>query len=124
VETVSAERPERAEIGATVCGIDCLRRVFHDPQRVSARQRPDRIHLTADACVVHGHDHFRARRDRLLHESLIDVQRVRPHVDELQRRAAQQKGVGSRNERVRGQYDFVAGADVAQQSSHLQSRGA
>ena len=57
-------------------------------------------------------------------ESLVDVQRIRAHVDELQRRAAQQEGVRRRDERVRGQDHFVARPDVAQQRGHLQRRRA
>ena len=87
-------------------------------------QRLDRVHLAADAGVVHGHDRLGARRDRLLHQSLVDVQRVRADVHELRRRAAQHEGVRRRDEGERGQDHFVAGPDVAQDRAHLQRRGA
>jgi hypothetical protein len=65
-----------------------------------------------------------ARRDGVLDQSLVEVERVFADIDEHRHAAAQHEGVGRRDEGVRGHDDLVAGLHVHQQCRHLQRRGA
>ena len=77
-----------------VAGEKGLRRIFDDEQIVAPRNGEDRVHVAANAGVVHGNDGARARPDRGFNHTFINVERVRPHVHEDRRGTAQHEGVG------------------------------
>ena len=87
---------------------------------VPSGQVEDRVHLAADAGVVNGDNGPGARGDQALKLALVQVQRVRPDVDEHGLGAAQDEGVGGGHEGERRHDHLVAGLDVEQQGRHLQ----
>lgn len=70
------------------------------------------------------HDRFRARRDLRLKPGFVQVEGIRPHVNENRFRPAQDEGVDRRDKSERGDDDFVAWPDVEQDGAHLQGVGA
>ena len=69
-------------------------------------------------------DRLRSRRDRRLDQALVDVEGVRPYVDEDGRGATEHDGVGGGDEGVGGQDHLVAGPELAEQGGHFERRGA
>lgn len=53
----------------------------------------DGFHLTGYTGVVHDEDGARVRGDHLRHLLFVDIQRVRPYIDENRCRAAQRNSV-------------------------------
>jgi hypothetical protein len=124
VKAETAEIADRAERPVLVAGHDSLRRVFDDPQVVTPGDGRDRIHFAGDAGVMHRNDRAGPRRDRILDQPFIEIERVLPDIDEHRHRAAQHERVGGRHEGVGGQDDLVAAFDVEQQRRHVQRRRA
>ena len=93
---------------------DPLRRVLDHEKTAGAGNFHDRVHIAAHPGIVDRDDRLGSGRDGGFDPLLIDVQRVRSNVHEHRHRAAKHERVGSRDERVRRQDDFVAGLDVSE----------
>ena len=120
VKTETAEIADRAERAVLVTGHDALRGVFDDLQTMTPGDGRDRIHFAGDAGVMHRNDRAGPRRDRVLDQPFIEIERVLPDIDEHRHRAAQHEGVGGRHEGVGRQDDLVAAFQVEQQRGHVQ----
>ena len=73
---------------------------------------------------MNGKDRPGPRSDRCFDQAFVDVERVRPDVDEDGRRAPQHEGVGCGDERVGRQNHLVAGAKPAEQGGDFEGRRA
>ena len=76
-----------------------MRRVLDDSQPVARRDGVQPLHVDRQAGEVHRHDGARARGDRRLYLSEIDIARVEPDVDEHRPRADAHDDVGGSDER-------------------------
>ena len=73
---------------------------------------------------MHRNDRAGPRRDRVLDQPFVQIERILPDVDEHRHRAAQNEGIRGRYEGVGRQDHFVAAFDVQQQRRHIQRGGA
>src|ERR671925_125452 len=80
----------------------------------------DAVHLAGDACVMHDENRLGSRCYCSLDESLIEVERVAPHVDEDRNGAAQYDGIGGRGKRECGHDDFVSRLQIAEDRGHFE----
>ena len=91
VKAVAAHIADGAQKAPLVSGVDALRRILdHDRGRAFDGERHDRVHLAADARVVHWHDRAGTRSDRGLDLCLVDVKGIAPNVDEFHLRSRNQ----------------------------------
>ena len=98
--------------------------VLDHREAMPAGDRQDRVHLAADAGVVHGHDRPGARRDGRSQQALVEVERVRADVGEDRPGAAQDERV-RRGDEGEGRHDhLVAGPEVEEERGHLEGRRA
>lgn len=98
--------------------------ILDDENTVAPGNGGDRVHVGADARIVHDVDGARAVRYGRFDARLVDVQRVGPDVDKNRRAAAHDHGIGGRNERERRHDDLVARTDVAQHRRQFERRSA
>ena len=119
-----AERAEAPQRTPAVAGEESLRRILDHQQPVTAGNVEDRIHLAADAGVMHRHDRPGARRDRRFDQRFVEVGGIGADVDKYRGGAAEDERIGRRDERERRHDDFVAGADLGEQGRHLERRRA
>lgn len=124
MEAEAAEIADRAQRAALVAGRDTLRCVLDDGQSVPSRDRHDRVHLAADAGIMHHRDHARARRDCGIDHTLVQVECILADVDKDRYAAAQHECIRGRNEGEGRHDDLVAVGDVEQQRRHVERRRA
>ena len=120
VERQRRHVPDAAERTVPIAGDQPLRGILDDEQVVSIGDGHDRVHVAAHARVVDRHDGPRPRRDGRFDLRLVEVQRVRPDIDEDRRRPPQHEGIGRRHERERRHDDLVSGPDPTQDRGHLE----
>ena len=87
---------------------------------MAASDFEDGIHLAAYARVVDRHDGFCAGRDQPLQQRLVQVQGVRPDIDENGLGASQRKCAGRGDEGEGRKDHLIAGLHIQQQGRHLQ----
>ena len=124
VEAEAADVADRAERATAERGADAVRRVLDQAEPARAGERAEAVHLAGDAAVVHGDDRPRPRRDRGLHRIGVDVQRVRPDVDEHGAPTRAHEGVRGGDVREGREHDLVAGRERAEERGHLERRRA
>ena len=120
VKTERRQLPGGSERTAVPCGQNALRRILDDDQLPWRRDRAKRDTVASDARVVHRHYRPRSRGDGRLDQPLVQIQRIRPDVDEHGRRAAQHERIRGRDERERRQNHLVSGLDAGKDRGHLQ----
>jgi hypothetical protein len=111
-----SERPVAVTAPERVCG------VLDDHETVSLGDLHDRLHLAADAAVVHDEDRPGAWGDRALDEGLVHVEGIGADVHEHGHGPSEHERVGRGGERVGRHDDLVARSEAGQDRRHLQSR--
>ncbi len=124
VKALRRQAAERAELLAAIPAEEAVGVVLDDCHAPALSDLHDLVHLAPDARVVHRHGRPRVFGDGALELTLVEVQSVRPDVDEHRPRAAQDKRVGGGHERE-GRHDhLVTRLDVEQECGHLERMGA
>ena len=98
-----------------------VRRILHHQQPVALRQSHDAVHVAGYARIVHHHDHLRALRYQRCYRFHRHVRILLTAVGKHHPRTLAQESDGRRHKRVRGNNHLVAGLQLAQHRTHLQS---
>ena len=102
METESCQLPKRAQIPPAISSVKTMRVIFDDRDCMPACDCQNRVHLAADARVVHNKNRFRTVGNPLFDLALVDVQRVRADIHEDGSGAAQDERICSGGESERG----------------------
>ena len=108
MKTLRCKAAKGTEEPVAVFAEKAVRVVFDHSQVLVASNLQDRVHFTADASVVHGHDRPGVPGDQVGQFFFVEIKSVRPHVGEDWTRAAEDEGVSRGNKAEGWQNDFIA----------------
>jgi hypothetical protein len=107
VEAEAGRGRDRSDLAPAIAALERVRRILDDGKT----EREQRVEVARLACEVDGQDRLRPLGDRFADALGVDVEVVRPHVDEDGPRAAVLDDVRGRRPGDRRRHDLVAGPD-------------
>ena len=120
MKTLRRQRSKGTQFAAAIGAEQAVRIVFHNGDLMGARNSHDDVHLTSHAGIMNWNDRLRAPADGSFDQPLVEIQGVRPDVDEYRPRASQHKRIDSGYKGKRGHDDFIARPNIEEERRHFQ----